>query len=112
MNVQIRCRAKALERGEPASVGFTTLGARLLDQKGRDDPNNDLQQRMSRAGAGACLRWLTGERLSAHGSKLCSVLAIAAWLASLLPPPTPWNICVSAVSRLPAERSTQLLVFR
>jgi hypothetical protein len=52
MNVQIRCRAKALDKGERAGVGFAALGARLLDQNGCDDPMNDLQHPRDQLGMG------------------------------------------------------------
>jgi hypothetical protein len=45
MNVQIGCRAEALNEGDRAGVGCAAFQSGLLDQKCRDDPMNDLQQR-------------------------------------------------------------------
>ena len=45
MDIQIGGRAKSLDERDRTGLGFTALGARLLDQKGRDDPMHDLQHR-------------------------------------------------------------------
>ena len=45
MDVEIGGRAKALDERDRTGVGCAAFESRLLDQKGGDDPVNDLQHR-------------------------------------------------------------------
>ncbi len=50
MNVEIGGRAKALDKDDGAGVGLGAFESRLFDQKRRNDPVDDLQDRREQMG--------------------------------------------------------------
>ncbi len=50
MDIEIGGRAETLDEGDRTGVGFGTFESRLLDQKSRNDPVDDLQRRYEQLG--------------------------------------------------------------